>query len=121
MTDSNVRSEANADVSANAVGGRRAAVRLEFALAIERTVGLAKYRTHAAHSISARVQTAVSRIARIDLLRRSTPRRGHEKKCGNDNAHARFYLVPNCWPHAHQHLFGTQQAGDGCATHFSVW
>jgi hypothetical protein len=94
MTDANVRSEANADVAANAVDGPCAAMHLEFAPAIERTVGLAEYRTHAAHTINARVQAAVSRTARIDPLRRSTPLRGQENKDRNDSAHARFYP---CW------------------------
>lgn len=66
MTDSNLRSEASAGVSADAIGDRHAVIRIERAVAIEWRRPPAKQGSRAMHTAGARVETMISRAVWID-------------------------------------------------------
>jgi hypothetical protein len=66
MTDSNLRSEASAGVSADAISDRHAVVRIELAVPIEWRRSPAEHRARTMHTAGARVETMISRTARID-------------------------------------------------------
>jgi hypothetical protein len=94
MTEADLRSKASANVSADAVSDRHAAVRFELALAIEGRGSLAEHGTRAAQAVGARVQTVIPGVVRIDPLCRGARSASEENEDGTDAAHVHILASP---------------------------
>ena len=96
MTDSNLRSEASAGVSADAISDRHAVVRIELAVAIKWRRSPAEQRTRTMHTAGARVETMISRTVRIDPFGRRACGAPDEDQNGGETAHV--HILPGAQP-----------------------